>query len=77
MKRISLDKADEKGSRINDEEKKTTTSTALAVGRFHLDGASHLEGREERAAERLALATQAVVAARGHKPEVSTPFLPY
>lgn len=27
----------------NDEEKKTTTSTALAVCRFHLDGAGHLE----------------------------------
>ena len=51
MKRISLDKADEKGTWINDGEKKTTTSTALAVSRFHLDGASHLEEREERATE--------------------------
>ena len=33
---------------INDEEKKTTTSTALAVGRFHLDGASHLERGEKK-----------------------------
>lgn len=72
MKRISLDTADEKRTWINDEEKKTTTSTALAVSRFHLDGASHLQEREERATERLALATRAVVATtRGHKPEVS------
>ena len=53
MKRISPDKADEKGvcgggTWINDEEKKTTTSTALAVGRFHLDGASHLERGEKK-----------------------------
>lgn len=68
MKRISLDKADENGTWINDEEKKTTTSTALAVSRFHLDGASHLEERRDRA-RRLELAVAATM--RGHKPDKS------
>lgn len=78
MKRISLDKADEKKRWINDEEKKTTTSTALAVSRFHLDGASHLGEREEREQQRLELATRAVIAAtKATKSEVSRPSAPY
>lgn len=74
MRRISLEKADENGTRRNDEEKKTTTSTALAVSRFHLDGASHLEERKDRA-RRLELAV--VATTRGHKPEESRHSLPY
>lgn len=78
MIRISREKADENGAWKNDEEKETTTSAALAVSRFHLDGACHLEETEERAKERLALVTPAVVSAtRGHKPEVSRSSLPY
>lgn len=58
---------------INDEEKKTTTSTALAVSWFHLDGASHLEERKERVSARLEVATWAGVATtEGHKPGMSS-----
>lgn len=53
-------------------EKKTTTSTTLAVCRFHLDGARHLEETEIRQAKMLVMVIQAAVAiARSHKPKAS------
>lgn len=44
---------------INDDKKKITTSAALAVSRFHLDGPSHLEERGEKSNTELELVSAA------------------